>query len=109
MTFWTLATGAIWLLLLSGPRWSDVVWSAVPVSVYTGIIYLAVFTTLITFFVFQWSATIIGPTKVMSYTYLNPALVLIIGLALGQELPPLATYPGLLLILAATLVLQSSK
>ena len=109
MTFWTLTTGAIWLLLLSAPRWPDVVWNAVPVSVFTGIIYLAVFTTLVTFFVFQWSATIIGPTKVMSYTYLNPALVLIIGLVLGQEFPPLATYPGLLMILAATIVLQSSK
>lgn len=108
MTFWTLTTGAIWLLLLSAPRWSDVVWSAVPMSVFAGIAYLAVFTTLVTFFVFQWSSTIIGPTKVMSYTYLNPALVLIIGLVLGHEFPPLATYPGLLLIVAATFVLQSS-
>lgn len=109
MTFWTLTTGAIWLLLLSTSHWSDIEWSAVPVSIFAGIAYLAVFTTLVTFFVFQWSATIIGPTKVMLYTYLNPALVLIIGLVLGQELPPLAIYPGLLLILAATFILQSSK
>lgn len=108
MTFWTLTMGAVWLLLLSAPRWSDVVWSAVPVSVFAGIAYLAVFTTLVTFFVFQWSAMIIGPTKVMSYTYLNPALVLIIGLVLGHEFPPLATYPGIFLIVAATFVLQSS-
>ena len=109
MTFWTLATGAFWLLLLSAPRWPTVVWNEVPVSVFVGIGYLAVFTTLVTFFIFQWSATIIGPTKVMSYTYLNPALVLIIGLALGQGFPPIATYFGLLLTIAATLVLQSSK
>jgi len=108
MTFWTLTTGAIWLLLLSAPRWPDIAWNAVPVSVFAGIAYLAVFTTLATFFVFQWSATIIGPTKVMSYTYLNPALVLIIGLILGKDIPPLATYPGLLLIVTATFVLQSS-
>ncbi|MHA1566787.1 MAG: DMT family transporter [Alphaproteobacteria bacterium] len=109
MTFWTLATGALWLLLLSAPRLADVAWTAVPASVYGGIAYLAVFTTLTTFFVIQWSATVIGPTKVMSYTYLNPALVLIIGLIFGQELPPLATYPGLLLIVSATFVLQLSK
>lgn len=109
MTFWTLATGALWLLLLSAPRLSNVAWSAVPISVYGGIAYLAVFTTLVTFFVFQWSSTVIGPTKVMSYTYLNPVLVLLIGLALGQEIPLLATYPGLLLIVAATFVLQWSK
>lgn len=109
MTFWTLATGALWLLLLSGPRLSGVDWATVPIEVYGGIAYLAVFTTLVTFFVIQWSSTVIGPTKVMSYTYLNPALVLAIGLAFGQELPPLATYPGLLMIVAATFVLQRSK
>ena len=109
MTFWTLVTGALWLLLLSAPRLSGVEWNAVPIAVYGGIAYLAVFTTLVTFFVMQWSATVIGPTKVMSYTYLNPALVLVIGLALGETLPPLATYPGLLLTVAATFVLQGSK
>ncbi len=108
MTFWTLTTGAFWLLLLSAPRWSDITWSAVPGSVFAGIAYLAVFTTLVTFFIFQSSANVIGPTKVMSYTYLNPALVLIIGLMFGEDLPPLATYTGLLLTLAATFVLQSS-
>ena len=38
-------------------------------------------------FAIQWSTTVIGPTKVMSYTYLNPALVLLIGLALGPSGP----------------------
>jgi len=109
MTFWTLVTGAVWLLILSAPRLSEVAWAAVPMTVYGGIAYLAVFTTLVTFFIFQWSATVIGPTKVMSYTYLNPALVLVIGVVLGQEAPPSATYPGLLLAFVATLVLQRSR
>ena len=59
MTFWTLATGALWLLLLSAPRLSGVEWDAVPITVYGGIAYLAVFTTLVTFFVIQWSSTVI--------------------------------------------------
>lgn len=109
MTFWTLVTGAVWLLLLSAPRIADVEWTAVPIHVFAGIAYLAVFTTLVTFFVVQWSTAIIGPTKVMSYTYLNPALVLAIGLVMGGEAPPLATYAGLVLIIAATIVLQRAK
>ncbi|MCZ6885491.1 MAG: DMT family transporter, partial [Alphaproteobacteria bacterium] len=109
LTFWTLVTGALWLLLLSAPSLSEVAWSAVPMKVYGGIAYLAVFTTLVTFFVFQWSATVIGPTKVMSYTFLNPTLVLAISIFLGQEVPPPALYPGLLLTFAATLVLQWSR
>ncbi len=32
-------------------------------TVYAGIAYLSVFTTLVTFFVFQWSATVIGQQK----------------------------------------------
>ncbi len=106
MTFWTLATGALWLALLAAPRVGSVEWSTVPGHVFAGIAYLAVFTTLVTFFIYQWSATVIGPTKVMSYTYLNPALVLIIGMLLGHAMPPLATYPGMILIVAATVVLQ---
>jgi drug/metabolite transporter (DMT)-like permease len=109
MTFWTLVTGTVWLLILSAPRLPGVEWSAVPAAVYGGIVYLAVFSTLVTFFVVQWSNTVIGPTKTMSYTYLNPALVLVMGLAVGEAAPPLATYPGLVIIVAATLVLQWSE
>jgi len=109
MTLWTLVTGAVWLLLLSLPRLGEVDWAAVPTSVYAGIVYLAVFTTIVTFFALQWSTSVIGPTKVMSYTFLNPVLVLLIGLLSGAALPPLATYPGFLLVLAATTVVQMSR
>ena len=78
----------------------------VPPAVSGGVIYLAVFTTLITFFIFQLSTALIGPTRVVSYIYLNPALVLLIGLGFGEPLPPLATYPGLILIVGATVILQ---
>ncbi len=108
MTFWTLATGAGWLFLLSIGRLPDIDWSSTPATVYAGIVYLAVFTTLITFFAFQWSTTVIGPTKVMSYTFLNPVLVLAIELAVGQPSPPIATYPGLVLVVGATFILQRS-
>lgn len=109
MTFWTLVTGTGWLLLLSLNRLGSVDWMLVPMSVYGGIAYLAVFTTLITFFIFQASTTLIGPTRVLSYTYLNPVFVLAIGLGFGETLPPLATYPGLVLIVGATIILQRSR
>jgi len=108
MSFWILLTGTGWLLLLALPRMGDIDWGGVPENVYWGILYLAFFSTVITFFVFQWSALIIGPTKVLSYTYLNPVLVLIIGLLLGHDAPPALTYPGLVLVLGATVVLQTA-
>ena len=69
MTFWTLATGAIWLFLLATPKLGDVQWGEVPHFVYLGVAYLSVFTTIVTFFLFQWSTTRIGPTSVVSYTF----------------------------------------
>lgn len=109
MTFWTLVTGSGWLLLLAAPRLSEVEWHAVSPSVYAGIAYLAVLTTLITFFTIQWCTTVIGPTKVMSYTYLNPLLVALITLALGAPALPWIIYPGFALTIAATVVLQRDR
>ncbi len=106
MSFWVLTTGAGWMFLIALPKLASVSWSEVSGEVYTGILYLAVFTTVVTFFIFHWSSTIVGPTKVLSYTYLNPVLVLIIGLILGNAAPPVLTYPGLALVVGAMFVLQ---
>jgi drug/metabolite transporter (DMT)-like permease len=108
VTFWTLITGIGWLLLLSTDSLSGVMWQAVSWKVYAGIVYLAFATTLVTFFFIQWSTPIIGPTKVMSYTYLNPPLVLLYGLALGHDTPPIAVWPGIALVVAATVLLQQA-
>jgi drug/metabolite transporter (DMT)-like permease len=108
MTFWTLVTGSAWLLVLSLPVLPSVEWAAVPLQVYAGIAYLAAFTTLVTFFIFQWSTAIIGPTKVMSYTYLNPAFVLAFALVLGATAPGALTYLGVPLIVLATWIVNRS-
>ena len=51
----------------------------------------------------------IGPTRVMSYTYLNPVLVLLVGLGFGEALPPVMTWPGLVLVVVATVILQRTR
>ncbi len=108
MTFWILATGSIWLFLLSLPNLGSIQWNKIPVAVFSGIAYLSIFTTIVTFFALQWSTTRIGPTRVVSYTFLNPALVLLIGLACGENLPSSVTWPGVALTIIATVVLQSN-
>lgn len=106
MTFWVLVTGSIWLLFLAGPELQTVAWSRVPIYVWLGIGYLAVFTTIITFFITQFSVPYLGPTRVMAYSYLYPGLVLVIDLLLGHGLPSLRVLPGVLVILAAMFILQ---
>ncbi len=107
MTFWVMLLGTGWLVLLNNSALWRTDWGAVDATVFAGIVYLAVFTTIITFYIQQHAALHIGPTRVTSYSYLTPAFVVLIEWAAGQGLPPLMTLPGVLIILAATLVVQS--
>jgi drug/metabolite transporter (DMT)-like permease len=109
MTFWVLVTGSLWLLFFAGGNMATVDWGAVPAFAWTGIAYLAVFTTIITFFLTQFAVPYLGPTRVTSYSYLYPGFVLVIDLILGHGLPPLRVIPGILIVLAAMVVLQNVK
>lgn len=106
MTFWIMATGAFWLLLVNNTAIWNTDWSLVEFNVFVGIAYLAVFTTIFTFFLQQHGTLRIGPTRATSYNYLNPALVVALEWATGRGLPPLMALPGVAIVFAATLVLQ---
>ena len=106
MTLWVLVTGVGWLLLLSAPRLAAVPWRQVAPMVWLGIAYLAVFSTIITFFLTHFATPLIGSTRVMAYSYFYPALVLGLDWLLGKGLPPLMTLPGVIIVLLATVVLQ---
>jgi drug/metabolite transporter (DMT)-like permease len=109
MTFWVLVTGSLWLLLFAGAQMTTVDWVAVPAFAWLGVAYLAVFTTIITFFLTQFAVPYLGPTRVTSYSYLYPGFVLVIDLLLGHGLPPLRVIPGVLVVLTAMVVLQNIK
>ena len=106
MTFWILITGSCWLLLFGGNRLLSVDWQQVPGFVWGGIFYLALFTTVITFFLNQYCTPRLGATKTMAYSYLYPGLVLIIDMLLGHGFPPARVLPGVIVVLLAMVVLQ---
>jgi len=106
MTFWVLVTGTFWLLLLSFPGLATVNWQGVAPKVWAGIVYLAVFSTIITFYLTHVSTLYLGPTRVMAYSYFYPAFVLVINWSLGKGLPPPAVLPGVAIVTLATVVLQ---
>jgi len=109
MTFWVLVTGSLWLLLITGSRLTAVAWAHVPTYAWLGIAYLVIFTTIVTFFLTQYSVSYLGPTRVAAYSYLYPALVLVIDLLLGHGLPPLRVIPGVFVVLGAMFVLQKTR
>lgn len=106
MTFWVLVTGTVWLLLLSFSGLQTVDWQVVEARIWIGIVYLAVFSTIITFYLTHISTLYLGPTRVMAYSYFYPAFVLLINWGLGKELPPAAILPGVAVVTLATVALQ---
>ncbi len=106
MTFWTLVTGTGWLFLLSWSELGSIRWDAIEPQVFAAVGYLAVFTTLVTSLLGQRAVVVIGPTRMMAYTYLNPALVGLIAWALGDGEIGWAAVPGIALTLAAMISLQ---
>ncbi len=106
MTFWVLVTGSCWLFLLSLSSLAAVNWQGVELQVWVGILYLAVFSTIITFYLTHISTLYIGPTRVMAYSYFYPVFVLAINWGLGKGLPPAVILPGIALVTLATVVLQ---
>lgn len=109
MTFWVLVTGSLWLLLITGSKLPTVDWASVPSFAWLGIAYLVLFTTIITFFLTQYSVAYLGPTRVAAYSYLYPGLVLVIDLMLGHGLPPLRVIPGVFIVLVAMFILQKAN
>ena len=106
MTFWVLVTGVGWLLLLAFSGLETVGWQGVEAKVWIGIIYLAVFSTIITFYLTHISTLYLGPTRVMAYSYFYPVFVLVINWGFGKGLPPAAILPGVAVVTLATIVLQ---
>ncbi|MEX2616380.1 MAG: DMT family transporter [Alphaproteobacteria bacterium] len=109
MSFWVLATGAGWLLLVNNRAVFETDWAAVAPHVLAGIAYLAVFPTIISFFIVQHATLHFGPTRVMAYGYLTPALVVAIEWATGKGLPDPIILPGIAIIVAAMFVIQAGE
>jgi len=109
MTFWVLLFGAGWLLLVSGTSILNVDWYNIDNSVYGGILYLALFSTLITFFLLQLCVVRIGATKVAAYGLLTPILVIIMSIVTGNDKFELIILPGILLVILGLVIIQQES
>ncbi|MBU3069032.1 DMT family transporter [Aestuariicella sp. G3-2] len=108
MTFWVILFGAVWMFMVSLPSLAQVNWQQ-PVSVYGGLFYLALFTTLLSFFLLQFGTVRIGPTKVASYSFLTPLFVWILSLLWGLAEFNWRLMPGLVLVVVAMVCIQKEQ
>ncbi len=106
MTFWTLATGAAWLVLLGRGELAALRWSELEPRTLAGVAYLAVFSTMATSLLSQSATVVIGATRAMAYSTLNPALVALVSWTLGAGALGVSALPGVGLTLLSMLVLQ---
>jgi len=109
MTFWVLVTGCGWLFVLTLRELMQLPFYDVAPQVWAGIVYLAIFTTIITFFLTQFATLRLGSTTVMSYSYLYPLFVVVIELFLGHGLPDPRTWPGVMMVLLAMMVILKGR
>lgn len=98
--------GAAVMLTVVG--WNDLrttEWSSLRPMVWLTIFYTAIFATAATSTLLQFAALRLPSSKVMAYTYLVPAWVMVWDVALGGVVPPLAVVAGVALTAVALILL----
>ncbi len=104
----TLGTLLAGLLVLSIYGAKDIVttdWLALPAIVWITILYVAVFASATTFFLLQYATLRLPSAKVMAYTYLVPAWVIVWEFAMGNRFVALPVLAGIGLTVVALLML----
>jgi drug/metabolite transporter (DMT)-like permease len=109
MTFWVLVSGCLWMLPATLYKLGSVSLAGTGSDVWLWIAYLALFSTVVSFYITQYATKMIGPTRTISYSYLYPLLVMVLNFLLGHGWPPLRVMPGIVLSLAAMLLLVHSS
>jgi drug/metabolite transporter (DMT)-like permease len=108
MTFWVIFLGALWLLILSFNSLGQVAWLDIEIKVYAGLLYLSIFTTLVSFFVLQYSTLKLGATKVAAYGFLTPVFVIMLSVVMGLSTFEWMYLPGIALVLSSMFLIQKS-
>jgi drug/metabolite transporter (DMT)-like permease len=104
-TFGTLVAGAALLTVLG---WFDIMstpWLMLPSIVWATILYTAIFASAATITLLQFAALRLPSSKVMAYTYLTPAWVILWNVGLGAALPPLTVGFGVAMTIVALVLL----
>lgn len=121
MTFWVIVMATVLLALFSlfSPLVIDAgetsalqgwpSWRKLPASVYWGLAYLALFTTLLSFFLQQLGALTLGAARTSAYSLLTPVFVMAMSFYLDPLLFNWALLPGVALVIVGLSLIQLGK
>ncbi|MBK5934719.1 EamA-like transporter family protein [Rhodovulum imhoffii] len=108
-TFGMMMAALIMLTLYGLPAILATDWAHLPPLVWAVTLYLALFTSALTFVLLQYAALRLPSAKVMAYTYLTPSWVIGWELALGHGAPPGLALVGVALTVVALLMLLKNE
>jgi drug/metabolite transporter (DMT)-like permease len=82
-----LLSGGVMLIVVSFllGEWSDFNLSQVSVRSWSGLVYLVLFGSIVTFSAYTWLLTITSATRISTHTFINPIVAVLVGWAFGSE------------------------
>jgi drug/metabolite transporter (DMT)-like permease len=93
-TFGMMMAGTLVLTLWSWPAIVATDWAALPGIVWMTLVYVAVAASAMTFVLLQYASLRLPAAKVMAYTYLVPAWVILWEIAMHGDTPPALVLAG---------------
>jgi drug/metabolite transporter (DMT)-like permease len=93
-TFGMMVAGTVLLTLWSWPAIMATDWAALPGIVWVTLAYVAVAASAMTFVLLQYASLRLPAAKVMAYTYLVPAWVILWEIAMHGDTPPALVLAG---------------
>ncbi|WP_419711550.1 DMT family transporter [Pseudomonas sp. NFX224] len=109
MTFWNMLFGALFLLAFCGfsGGWRSA--ALLTVSDFYWLMYLALFSTLATFWLLHRAIGVIAPSSVISYIYLSTLFITLFHWLWWRQSPPPLEVLGAFLVVAGMLALLMSS
>jgi len=104
-TLGMMLAGFVLLSLYGAGSIANTDFTSLPKIVWVTIAYVTVFASAATFFLVQYAAMHLKSAKVMAYTYLVPAWVILWEVALGGAMVPLVVFLGVAAVIVALLML----
>lgn len=82
-----LLSGGVMLILVSYllGEWSGFSFSTVTGRSWSGLVYLVLFGSIITFSAYTWLLTITTATRISTHSFINPVVAVIVGWVFGSE------------------------
>jgi len=109
LVFCILVSGSVWMSIALALIGQPLQWGLLGRESTLYIAYLIIFATLTTVYLYQKATVIIGPSRVMAYIYLNPAMIAILLILFDQSQIATNIIPGILISTISTFILQKDS